>query len=141
MKTWKQSTFIGMVAILVLAFTLVACDSKENGNGNGNGGGNGQGLTVKNLPSIGYVGTYIYTGDSPSNEGEFKAMGNNLNPPYSPISLTAVGGVTFTESGKFLVEVEANNHSTGMSTIYKYTVANFTNGSATVDWNTMTEYD
>ena len=139
MKTWKQSTFFGFLAILALAFTLAAC----KGNGNGNGG-SGQGLTVRNLPDIEYIGVRVLTGVSPTNEGEFKAMGNKtiLNgPPWSPVSLMAVGAVTFTESGTFLVEVEVNNHSIGMSTTSKYTVTNFSNGSATVDWNTMTEYE
>jgi hypothetical protein len=37
MKTWKQSTCIGIMAILVFIFTLVACDNgNENDNGNDN---------------------------------------------------------------------------------------------------------
>ena len=49
MKTWKQSIFIGMMAILVLAFALVACSGKKSDNRNdnsksvngGTGGGGG----------------------------------------------------------------------------------------------------
>ena len=33
MKTWKQSTLFGFLAILVLVLTLVACDNGNNGNG------------------------------------------------------------------------------------------------------------
>ena len=86
MKTWKHRTFsprtfIGMAAILVLAFALVACREKDNGNKNGNGNGNGGGLvgTWKRTMPDGSVLTYIFYSGNTFEQSTKHSGGDDLS--------------------------------------------------------------
>ena len=146
MKNWKQNTFFGLVAILVLTFALAACNGKNNSGG-------GAGVSIKNLPpqnTISQVAVSVYnTSTMPTTFVEYRdiylvssglgvAYLVQYEPPFSsPFTLVRTGSFTdtYTGSGRFLVEVGVAANNGGR----KITVTDFTNGSAAIDFNNMTD--
>jgi len=57
MKTWKQSVVFGIVAIMVLALSMIACGNGDGGSHDGGGGGGT--FTVTGIPAE-YNGKYAY---------------------------------------------------------------------------------
>ena len=141
----------GIIALFaVIGFSMTACG---NGNGNGNDNGNSGNsnspskLTIRNLPSeTDAVFCRVYdTTSYPNSLDDITCLSweSITNSPFSPIPLTKhIFGGSFTQSGNFLVILDVYRASLsggGRDVIaIKYKVTNFTNGGATVDWNSMT---
>jgi len=124
--------FVVLFAFTVLALT--ACGTDKSG-------GAGK-LTVKNLPSseVTYLDAFVLNSTSfPAPSGSMVGgyqRGSGEKPPYSPISLINYPLTSaFTGSGSFLVTITVDVKYVRTE---KYTVAKFSNGSATIDWNAMT---
>ena len=88
--------------------------------------------------------SFVGNSDYAYNGGAFLAQAIRSNPPYSPISLIsyrhAVLGSAFNENGSFFVHVLISDASYN-NAVDKFTVVKFTNGSATINWNTMTDFE
>jgi len=127
-----------LVMVLVFGMAVVGCDDGSTGgnnSGNGNSSGNGGTLTVNNCPSIATV--VVCDSNTPTTLMELSqvvsvtviAAGQGSR---SPFALKNIDGSNFTRTGSFLVVLTANSDN-----YFKGNV-NFSNGSATVDFNSMT---
>ena len=154
-----------MTLIAIMGFSITACN-KGRGDvsgdrENGRSGGNEGVLTINNLPSnISFTYLVATAWDmtvAPAirsefnniirnpgyayDDGIFLAQATVNKPPYSPVSLRSYRHSaltsTFNENGKFLVTVIINSEKP----ISKFAVIKFTNGSAVIDWNKMTDSD
>jgi hypothetical protein len=126
---------------LVFGMTAVGCDS-DSGSSSGSGtGGNGI-LTVINAPQVALA--YIYAdAPTPTTYNELSrvigpaAMAALSTDNYSPYSLVNHPNVTpFTRTGSFLVVLLRNQ-----AIVHCQGGVSFKNGSATVDFNSMTVID
>ena len=151
-NTIKLFGIIAIVAVII--FSMAACDDGSGNGGGGNDNGNGNNnhpiptLTIHNTTTfISSVAVYRYT-TVPTTAVEFwanveadgfLAVGRGNSSPMLLDKVTrnesgnAIRVGAFTETGSYIVRVDIGTPPT-----IKFTVAHFTNGSATVDWNTMT---
>ena len=139
-RNMRYTKFFAILSIMAV-LALTACGTKNSGGGVGK-------LTVKNLPSSGILllNAFVFNATSfPAPDGSMVGGSSDPkpNPPYSPISLINYPLTsTFTGSGSFLVRVtivtDGGKEAKVNIKTEKYTVAKFSNGSATIDWNAMT---
>jgi len=127
-NTIKLFGIIALVAII--GFSLSSCgDDDENGNGGGI-------LTINNLPTATEdyrVNVHNSTFEN-SDDVNIVAKGRGKGSPISLFGSPNFATSVYKESGSRLVVImplEAGLNS-------KYTTITFSNGSATIDWNTMT---
>jgi hypothetical protein len=72
------------------------------------------------------------------NQSNWVATSSGTSSPFTLIAMSGSSG--FTGSGTYMVSVNRNDPNTIPMTVSKFkTDVSFTNGSATVDWNTMTD--
>jgi hypothetical protein len=129
----RNKLFLAGMLGMVLAFGLVLAGCSTDSDGGG-GGANGI-LTVNNCPSSGTV--MIFDSGAPATIAEFIGIMNgaiaygtaNNSTSYT---LMSSGGSSFTQSGSFLVIL-----SVGGTNYFKANVS-FSNGAATVDFDSMT---
>ena len=124
----------GIIAIVaMIGFTMAACDPHNGGGGV---------LTVNNLPSaVGGVNVYSSTA-APTTKAEYWAamttliasMPSGNNSPFNLVNVPDIS-TTFNGSGNRLVVISLASDET------RFAIANFSNGSATLDWDSMTAFE
>ena len=135
----KKFRMLGIIAVaVVIVFSMAGCGDDGGGGGGGGGGDNGT-LTVRNIPS-GTTEIWVSVGNANGvGAVAYVRYDGGISPrvrwPSPPIPLyDYISDDPFSRTGSFWV---------GITIIPSYdtrnVVASFTNGSATVDWNTMTE--
>jgi hypothetical protein len=114
-----------IVLVTVIMFSMSACGDDDDSD-NGSSGK----LTISNLPAGGPYSITVHNATYPNHSEANMEAGGTGNS--SPISLMAPPNYTsaYNGSGSRLVILMPDG---------KYTAATFSNGSATVDYNTMTE--
>jgi hypothetical protein len=149
---------VGVIALVaVIGFSMETCD-KGNNSGKGT-------FTINNMPFLTTLqqvdvnvfdratvpalrsewprandSNYAYDG------GSYLAHASKVNnPPYSTFTLSClrhnhgIDWEVFDESGNFLVHIILTNNTKDVIANV-YTVARFTNGSATVNWDDTSQY-
>jgi len=137
--------FLGIISlVLVMGFSMAACKDDDGGDDNGgddNGGqqqGGGGGLTIQNPPSGSIsVGGFINQAAPTTQSSVPSVMAGDLTNSGQPPVVKLLSTTTYAEytgSDSVLILIRLASPET-----YKFTVVQFANGVATVDWNTMTE--
>ncbi|MCL2069591.1 MAG: hypothetical protein FWH19_01220 [Treponema sp.] len=128
----KKKLVLVLGLFLLFGLTFTGC-----GDGAGGGGGTPGRLVVNNCPSNATV--IVSNSSTPSTLTELAlGIGSAVAvAPYddsSPFNLVdAMGGGTFTRTGSYLVVVSVNFNNYFMGDV------RFTNGSATINFNSMTD--
>jgi len=141
---------MGAVAVLV-GFVFAGCDTGNNGSGNSGGttGGSSQ-LTLHNLPQgldrsgvmvvnrsvlpadMAQLVAWMYSPDAMIHPEDIEKEG----PTFRLVAGT--GGAGYSHTGPRLVSITNYDQSNPSNRVV---VADFVNGSATVNWNTMVDPD
>jgi hypothetical protein len=125
----KNGLFAGMLVLaLVFGMVLTGCDT-------GTGGGGGGTLTISNSPGSGSV--YICDSSAPTTQMGLAGLlsgsiASGMASDRSTYPLQSSTGGTFSGTGSYLVIF-----TQGGASYFKGDVS-FNNGSATVDYNSMT---
>jgi hypothetical protein len=140
---------LGIICLaLIIGLSMAACggddDDDDNGKQTGSQTGGGSGLTVQNPPATG-LSVYGFIGKAaPTTKAEFSALEpvSDKSDIYGYIIDTSKPDKLFKSdmsggyggSDNVLIIIEK-------SSVWKFVVVKFSNGSATVDWATMTDWD
>jgi hypothetical protein len=137
-KKMKHPTLIlKMFVVLMVLSAFAACSGGDSDTGGTGGGGGTSGvLTVNNAPQSGTV----IISDSPTLATQagigsisMIAVGSSNDKSSYPLALIGlISGGKFTKTGKYLVVLTIGGNN------YFQANVQFTNGSATVDFNSMT---
>ena len=150
----KAKRIVGILAftaIIIFTMTAASCFGKGAGDSASNSGGRGR-LTVKNIPSdVTIIALAVHTRSAPLSSlsddyGEVVALATDTKK--MPFRLGDVKNPIKGEwsgSGRHLVQITCMPSSDSTDPLKftdhsKFVVANFSNGSATLDWNTMNNY-
>jgi hypothetical protein len=129
--------------LLILCLALAGCDHGSTGGGTGSGSSGSKGtLIMQNSPTGGAV--YVCDSATPTTYMEFsQAMGKNIaigtsmtGDRFTYQLYYSMTSETFSGTGSYLVIFM---RSAGMDYYFKGNVS-FSNGSATVDFNSMTSW-
>ena len=123
----RKVLLLGLVLVLSLGF--IGCGDDDNSDGGGI-------LTINNLPAATddfRVNVHNSTLEN-EDDSNLVAKGRGTNSPISLFGSPNFTTSVYKESGSRLIIILPNTE--GLES--KYTTATFTNGSVTIDWNTMT---
>jgi hypothetical protein len=161
----KKKTFLTIALVLgvMLAFSLMGCDTSTTGGGDSGGSGGGGGgdgttgvVTITNLPAIQTtlsVGVFDYQGafttkaeynsviSSPGSGSIAATRFADIPIMTQPVTIYNREGFSFTSvfssTGQYLVVIETGNSATLDEPRY-YGQIVFTNGNATINYNNPT---